>query len=512
MSDTNIDYDKTNKYLPESLRAFVGATNRVSRMDFRAYTPMFRGVEQLAVFNNVTAAEFASGFTNLNYKYLRSGVAPELEKIVVSKTIGRVYYQTDIDEATLNEKFDKDYCSDCLYKAFDEAAMTGRSAIAMYQERENAEVNLISYNLFRHKLRFDKRKNVIEAFLYISNFKGNEVGFDYFVCEHRFLKQGKDQAGNRIDIPYQEFLVYGSEYKTESKKDRIINVLEGNAIPNKITEAFSDITFNRPQKLLFNGIGVFDIKYTLTNQKFIDSDIPEAMFVNAVDNALTIDTSITGKEVEKEIGRGQILIPEFGRGGDIGYQAQGMVGMNVLRTFGTTYKNPIIMPYPTRSMEDSKPTNVQFDIRSEQWNLQIDADTARLCECVGVGIIDYCPRLLGGNQRTDDEINAMTDITANTVQNFRNINTKKVNDLLEAIVEAVGLEKPVAIRWSMAAILNPTKNTDLVIKQLQAGLISRKRAIQAINPDLTPQEVEQLTKEVLDEAQELDVANSFSNF
>lgn len=511
MSDTNIDYDKTNKYLPESLRQFVGSTNRMSRMDFRAYTPMFEGVEALAVFNNATAAEFASGFTNLNYKYLRSGVAPRLKKIVVSKTVGRVYYQTEIDEATLNERFNKDYFSDCLYKAFDEAAMTGRSAIAMYQDEEGGEVNLISYNLFRHKLVYDKHKNVVEAYLYINNFKGKQAGFDFFVCEHRYLKDERDINDNPIKVPYQEFVVYSSYSKTESRKDRILSKLEENKIPEEIQNAYSDLKFNRPQKLLFNGIGVFDIKYTLTNSKFIDSDIPEAMFTDAVDNALTVDTSITGKEVEKEIGRGQILIPEFGRG-DIGFQTQGMIGSNVLRTLGTTYKSPIMMPYPTRSMEDSKPSNIQFDIRSEQWNLQIDADTARLCESVGVGIIDYCPRLLGGNQRTDDEINAMTDITANTVTDFRNINTKKVNDLLEAIVEAVGLQKPVAIRWSMAAILNPTKNTDLIIKQLQAGLTSRKRAIQACNPDLTENEVNQLEKEVVDEIQQMDVANSFNNF
>ena len=80
------------------------------------------------------------------------------------------------------------------------------------------------------------------------------------------------------------------------------------------------------------------------------------------------------------------------------------------------------------------------------------------------------------------------------------------------MVDALGLEKPVAIRWSMAAILNPTKNTDLVSKQLSSGLISRKRAIQAINPDLTPQEVNQLYKEITDEMQEMDVANSFNNF
>ncbi|MBO7079096.1 MAG: hypothetical protein J6W64_04740, partial [Bacilli bacterium] len=124
-NNTLIDYEKTNKYLPESLREFVGASDRMSRQDFRQFITMFRGLEQLAVFNNQTAAEFASGFTNLNYKYLRSGAAPRLMDVVVSKTVGRVWYQCEPKEADFNAILDSNYFSDCLYKAFEEAAMTG---------------------------------------------------------------------------------------------------------------------------------------------------------------------------------------------------------------------------------------------------------------------------------------------------------------------------------------------------------------------------------------------------
>ena len=131
---------------------------------------------------------------------------------------------------------------------------------------------------------------------------------------------------------------------------------------------------------------------------------------------------------------------------------------------------------------------------------------------MGIGIIDYCPRLLGGNQRTDDEINAMTDITANTVKDFRNINEDKINKMLTDIANYYKLNTTVSIRWSMASILNPSKNTDLVIRQLQAGLISQKEAIQRANPDLRPQEVEDLYKTIQAERGAEAVENSFNNF
>ena len=516
MSNTILDYEKTNKYLPESLRQFVGATNRISTVDYRAFLPMYQGIEQLAVFNNQTAAEFASGFVySLNYMYLRSGVAPRLQDIVVSKTVGRVCYQTGASEQEVAKRLNKDYFSDCLYKGFSESASSGRSLMVLYQEEEEGQVNIESYNLFRHRCIYDKHKNVKEAWLYMVRIKSDEAGFENTICEHRFYKRTRLDDGTIQEIPYQEFLVYAVRYDKEDRKDANVEIIETDKIDENILRNYPDIRFNEQRELPFGNIGVFDIRYTAVNKKFIDSDIPEAMFVDAVDEALTIDTSITGKEVEKEIGRGQILIPEFGKGADFtSYQTQGAVGANVLRTISHTYKNPTIMPYPSMKMEDSKPSNIQFDIRSEQWNAQIDNDIARLCEAVGVGVIDYCPRLIGGSQHaTDDEINAMTDITANTVNNFRNLNQRKVNEMLQTILGALGFEDTTAsIRWSMASILNPSKNADLVIKLLQAGLISRKEAIQRANPDMSEAEVEQMAKDINQEQQEMEVATSFNNF
>ena len=505
-NNTLIDYEKTNKYLPESLRAFVGASDRMSRQDFRQFITMFRGLEQLAVFNNQTAAEFASGFTNLNYKYLRSGAAPRLMDVVVSKTVGRVWYQCEPKEADFNAILDSNYFSDCLYKAFEEAAMTGRSLLVAYKNED--EYNLASYNLFRHKIVYDHKNNVQEAWLYLVKIDGENIGYENVICEHRYYKTTKEER-----TPYQEFLVYSIQYDKSDKKNATQRILDRKEIDDGILAVYPDVEFNIPRELDMPSIGVYDIKYTKTNKKFLDCDIPEAMFTDAVDNVLVLDTSITGKEVEKEIGRGQILIPEFGKGQDFtSYQTQGMVGSNVLRTISRNYKNPIIMSYPTMKMEDSKPSNIQFDIRSEQWIQQIDNDTARLCASVGVSVLDYDPRLLATGQRTDDEINAMTDITANTVTKFRNINQAKVNQLLSDVAITFNFGNRVAIRWSMSSILNPSKNTALVIQQLTNGLIPRKEAIRRVNPDLTDAEVEQLYNEILKEQQAQDVNVQFNNF
>ncbi len=512
MSDTILDYEKENRYLPQSLRAFVGATDRMATQNFNQFFTMYSGYEQLAVFNNRVSAEFASGFNRLNFQYLRSGVAPRLLQIFVSKTVGKLYYQTQNDEGVMNNKFDKNYFSNIINKATTESAQTGRSAIVVYGSKENPEeLDVLTYNLFRHRLAFDRKGNVNEAWLYIVNMEDVKVGFEYIICEHRFYKTKKDDKGNKIKVPYQEYLVYSVTYTNQSKTDAKRRTLEAYEISDAILQKFPNVKFNKPKELDMNSIGVFNLDYTLVNTKFPDLNIPESMFVDAVDNALVCDTSLTDKEVEKEIGRGQILIPEFAKMQDIGYQANPLQGMMMRRVEAQT-KNPILQKYPTMSMEDSKPTNVQFDIRADQWDLTLNSDVARLCASVGISVLDYDPRLLQQGQRTDDEINAMTDITANTVQRFRNINELKINQFLECVGYILGIPQPIAVRWSMASILNPTKNADLVTKLLTNGLISRKEAIRRANPDLTDSEVDEMIKDIDSEQDSRAVPMAFNNF
>ena len=511
MSNTTIDYEKINKFLPQSLRNFVGATNRVSRQNYQEFLTMFSGVELLAVMNNLVAAEYASGYSQFNLTYMRSGIPPRLLDIKVSKTVGKVYYQTANDEKTMNSKFDSFYFSNMLYKAMEQACQTGRSALVVYGDFDNQEAHLECYNLFRHRIRYGKKNEVKEASLFITRLDSDVVGTEYTIEEHRFYKKKKDDKGNDIFIPMQEFIVNRSMYKREDKKDA--QTVRLDTIPDEIQAQFKDIKFNQPRELKgFISIGVYPIIHTKTNKKFPDMDIPEAMFVDAVDNALMVETSITDKEVEKEIGRGQIMIPSFGKGSQIGsYLTPEQAGMMV-REVPTSYRNPVITPYPTTSMEDSKPTNVQFDIRSEQWENSINGDVARLCASVGISIMDYDPRLLQTGQRTDDEINAMTDITANTVQAFRNLNTYEINKCLECVGALLGIASPIAIRWDMASILNPTKNADLVVKLLTNGLISRKEAIRRANPNLNDNEVDEMIKQIDSERDSMALPMQFNNF
>ena len=415
MSETILDYDKTNKYLPETLRQFVGTADRIVHQDFAQFMPFYSGVELSAVFNNKMAAEFAGGFTNLNYQYLRSGTAPQLLKTFVRKAVGQVWYQAEEEiEVVFNDYLERNYFSNNLKKATKEAAMTGRSIMVVYPKEEMVEI--ATYNLFRHRIVFDNKMNVKEAWIYINRID-NKDSYSNVICEHRYY-------GKVDKKPYQKFTLYQFDSRAANKATP--QEVADEYIPKNILETYPDIEFNVAKKLEYPSIGVYDIPYTLDNSKFIDAEIPESMFVDALDTGVCLDSSITGKEVDKEIGRGRILYPDFEQG-SFGAMDVSMMGSRVMRSLSMQNQSPKMTPYPSRSMEDSKPINTQFDLRSDQWIQQISDDTARLCANIGMTVLDYDPRLLQAGQRTDDEINAMTDITANTVKGFREIIEAKIN-------------------------------------------------------------------------------------
>ncbi len=515
MADLNIDYAKDNEFLPQNLRAFLSQDNRVTVQTFDAYFTLFDYKNKFVLLNNWVAAKFASGWTRMNFSTLRSGVAPRLLKIKCDKTVGKLYYQAPEDsEEDVDNVLPKDYLSKTIYEAFDKANRTGRCALVLYKSDEDTKPYLRCYDAFRHELEFDKENNIFKAQLFLVVMDDMASNFaKYFIIEKRYYKDGK---------PYQKIVLRYQTYQSESAKEAKQDVLEveNKDIPKWLKEKFKDVAFNREQELDgYTDLGVYHIDQTAVNSKFPDSNIPEAMFVDTIDTIVMAEQGITDKEVEKELARAQVLIPEFGKDympNVYGALPKTQSAVAPAISFGQNVKNPLIHKYPTKSMEDSKPQNVQFEFRPDQWAFSVNEDICRLCALVGIGVIDYDSRLLGGaSQRTDDEINAMTDITRQTVEAARNLNEPEINKMLACLCALYGLEKPVKIRWSMASIINPSKNALRVTQLYNAQLISKKQALRELYPDLNENELNQIYNEIKEETSynpEKEIINDYNNF
>ena len=508
------DY-RPNQYLPEPLRVWLNQPQKVSVYRTYDYLRMFSGQDLLAIMNNNLANNVASGFTNVNYSNLMSGIAPRMLEILVNKVINKVDYIGYESCKELEDILSKQYLTIKLDKAYNDAIRTGRDLLVLYPKDENKKtIQIRNVECFRHRLEYDDEE-IREVYILVDKIeaKANE---NYMIFEHRFFdKEGK---------PKQEFtcemyswnnddLAKTTKYKfTKKELERIVEKLE-----ESIAELLKQYKFYNPVELPFKGLGCYDIKNSIYNSKFPSSTIPESRFVNVQDKIVEIENSITYKEVDKNIGRGRAVIPSAFNF----TQGLTMAGGNSSNlAFKGAFNNPLdstyFIQYNTNATDKAvAPQGIQFDIRSDAWRTSLNGEIGDLCAVFGISILDFDPRLLQTGQRTDDEINAMTDITADTVSKLRSINEYKINQMLNDIVAYSGLEpknengNPVkfAIKWSIASIINPTKNQDLITKQLANGTISRKEAIKRSNPDYTDAEVEEQLK-VIEEERGLAEANS----
>ena len=96
MSNLNLDYNKVNQHLPETLRLLVGNRNRVTKSVEFDYLRLHNPDEQLAVLNNYNAFEIATGFSQeIHYSNLMTGTAPRLKSILRDKICSRVMVEGD---------------------------------------------------------------------------------------------------------------------------------------------------------------------------------------------------------------------------------------------------------------------------------------------------------------------------------------------------------------------------------------------------------------------------------
>ena len=130
---TNIDYEKLNQNLPETLRLLVGQRNRVTKSVEYNYLRLQPPQEQLAVLNNYNAYEIATGFSQaVHYTNLMTGTAPRLKNILRNKICSRVMVEGDDSTLALfKAKYSEARLTKDLKKAYDNAISTGRGVMVL---------------------------------------------------------------------------------------------------------------------------------------------------------------------------------------------------------------------------------------------------------------------------------------------------------------------------------------------------------------------------------------------
>ena len=504
---TNIDYEKLNQNLPETLRLLVGQRNRVTKSVEYNYLRLQAPQEQLAVLNNYNAYEIATGFSQaVHYTNLMTGTAPRLKNILRNKICSRVMVEGDDSTLALfKAKYSESRLTKDLKKAYDNAISTGRGVMVLDYIKDKIKIR--HFNLFRSRFEYDYAGEITQADLFVQI--KDTSAFDYLtVIERRYY--------NRDNKPCQKYVVCKVAWDKDNDLSSRIHELESKEISDAIKKLFKGITFNREVELVgYNDLGVYLIDNDISNDKYPYTTIPQSHFVDVQDILVEREQSETFKVVDKHLGRGRVIKPSIMK---TGFNA-GPIGGNLSNmTFNPNMYAPqgddqtIFTQYESMTMDDCRPQSIQFDLRAEQWRTDINGLIGDICAVFGLTVLDFDPRLLVAGQRTDDEINAMNDITRATVNDMRDINEETINNFINQVASLVGANTPVFIRWSMQSIMNPLRNSQLIQTQLSNGTISQRTAIKRENPDYTDKEIEEEIERINNERKTNDYNQAFNEF
>ena len=507
----NLDYEK-NMAIGETLRTYIAMPNRVTKHDQKDYLKLSSDIELAALNNNLKASEVATGFINgVHFQNVMSGLAPTLLDRLVDKITSKVYIEeAEENNNQLKEKFSNNKLNVILKKSFTLSLSTGRAVNVV--DKYNDEVFVRTFDLFRSKL-IKVNDKITEAFLYLDINKVKAMDA-YFLVEHRYF--------NNRNIACKKYeLVYARWEKEKSAANDLISYDDVEKIPNAIRQKYESMGFKLLKEYQLEGfdntLGVFPINNTAINILYPYVDIPLSQFQFIQDLFIEYDTTRTFKEIDKHFGRGRIVRPEHMQ--SFGSAAIGNVKniANINLPFNKSVNSDDLLytTYPSTHIEENKPMSIQFDLRTEQWRNEISGLVGDICSAFGLSIVDYDPRLLQTGQRTDDEINAMTDITRSTVENKRELATESINEMLKLIAKLYGIGDSVFIRWSLSSIINPTKNNALISSQLQNGTISHEEAVKRSNPDYTSKELEEELQKIKNDKEQVQantIATTFENF
>jgi hypothetical protein len=503
-----IDYEKLNQHLPETLRLLVGQRNRVTKSVEYNYLRLQNANQQLAVLNNYNAYEIATGFSQeIHYTNLMTGTAPRLKDILRDKICSRVMIEgDDASIGLVKQTYSEARLTKDLKKAYDNAISTGRGVMVL--DYINNKIKVRHFNLFRSKFKYDLAGDIIQADLFIQT-KDTSAFDNFTIIERRYY--------NSNNKPCQKYVLVKVSWEQENSLKSNIVEYGKEQLTDEVKKLFEGITFNREIELVgYNDLGVYLIDNTINNDKYPYSTIPQSQFVDVQDLLVEREHSETYKVVDKHLGRGRIIKPSimktnFNAGGLGGSLSNMTFNPQMVNRFGSDDQT-VFTQYESMTMDDCRPQSIQFDLRAEQWRADINGLIGDICAVFGLTVLDFDPRLLVAGQRTDDEINAMNDITRATVNGKRDLNEESINNFINQVASLVGATTPVFIRWSMVSILNPLRNSQLIQQQLANGTISQRTAIKRENPDYTDKEIDEEIERINNERQTNDYNKAFNEF
>lgn len=319
-----------------------------------------------------------------------------------------------------------------------------------------------------------------------------EIATAYNLIERRYFGNYTKLNGEVLNnVPLVEYYIMrgigsvtmGQFAMAGNKGERVLWKNLPKNIRDAILQSYGTTEFDKPILLPFKDwLGCELLTWTDEVTGVPQLPFGESVLMKVIPFLEEYDYLISMYGTELYLGRGRVLIPQ---GIDSGKTAAG-----VAPNWNGGLDSMAFTKVPYLSPEDQKPIPVQFELRAQPIADIKNALLESIAVNIGISPSTLAPFLNDSSARTAREVSTEENETAAYVAETRAILERPINRAIEYICRYYALEDKVAIRWSQAGLSNPFMTTEMMTNQYNAGLVSLKDAIYALNPDDDDEQVE----------------------
>lgn len=319
---------------------------------------------------------------------------------------------------------------------------------------------------------------------------------NYYLVEHRYFrpikdKRFKEENGKTIWFnkvvgrePVVEYSVYeymGNSMTAQTFTPKGSNKMRFDSLPKQVKDSLRNnydiYDLDVPQKLPFNDyLGCELLKNDKKDITLPNSPFGKPVIMDIMAYLMAYDIAFSYMMRDLYLGKGIVFMPKF-----MTAPGQQAPVDNVFNGNDSAYFEQI----PSLDPDKQKPFNIQFDLRSEQWQLTLDNILRKIATTIGMSpktIASYLEDK-GSTRKTATEVNAEDDATISYINIKRSIFAEPINRIIEAVLNFYGLPCNAVVKFATPSLVNIDKIVDRVQKLMQVGLLTTKMALRLIFPD-----------------------------
>lgn len=268
---------------------------------------------------------------------------------------------------------------------------------------------------------------------------------------------------------------------TYSLNDRSLDWAElPKDIQSEIKKQFGVVELNKPKMLPLRDLGVKVFKWTPNVSNLPDLPFGESMLSNIQAYLYEYDFMNSCLNTDMYLGRGRVLLPKALQ------NPQNRNGQN----FNSGLDSFLYTQYDSTSVDEQKPTPIQFELRSNEWTNLRNHLFENMASAIGLSSSTIASFLNDSSNRTAREISSEESSTALFVENKRKLLVKPINDLIDDILLFYGFTDCLNVKFSKSGQTNTTLLIENTVNAYSQGLMSKYLAVKTLNPDMSADELD----------------------